>query len=212
MKRKQAVIGIAVVLTAGMFIGCAEPPTADLEAAKAALATAEKAEATAYADAELSAARQAIAEAEAELATQQGKFALSRKYDTAKGLIADAANKAAAAEKAAVANKDAAVKAAEEGLAALNATLGSIDAMVAHLNGCPKKPKGFDADMLVIGTQVDALKAEVAPVQEAISGADYRGALARVEAVSSQAATLTNDLQGAANRIGCPMPGATPAN
>lgn len=211
MKRNHAVTWIALVVASMMFVGCAQPPTADLDAAKTALTAAENVEAAIYADAQLNEAKQAIAAAEAELATQQGKFALARNYDAAKQLIADAANKAAAAEQAAVAGKEEAVKKAEESLASLNTTMTSIDAMVAHLKACPKKPKGFDADMLVIGTQVDALKAEVAPVQQAITDGDYKGAVARAEAVQTQATTLTTDLQNAATKINCPMPEPAPA-
>jgi hypothetical protein len=211
MKRNLAVTWIVLVVASMMFVGCAKPPTADLDAAKTALTAAENVEASVYADAELNEAKQAIAAAEAELATQQGKFALTRNYDAAKQLIADAANKATAAQQAAVEGKEAAVKMAEGSLAALNTAMTSIDGMVAHLKACPKKPKGFDADMLVIGTQVDALKAEVGPVQQAISDGDFKGAVARAEAVQTQAAALSADLQNAATKINCPMPEPAPA-
>lgn len=197
---------VAIVVASMVMTGCAKPPVAEMDAAKGALTTAEGVEAATYADAELNEAKAAVAAAEAELATQQGKFALGRNYDKAKELIAEAANKATAAQTAAIAGKEEAVQKAEASLSTLNSAIASIDAMVAHLQACPKKPKGFDADMLVIGTQVDALKAEVAPVQQAISDGDYNGAVARAESVQVQAATLSTDLEGAAEKIGCPMP------
>lgn len=206
MKRNSVVMLVAIVVASVMLTACAKPPAAEMDAAKAALTAAEGVEAAMYAEAELTEAKTAIAAAEAELATQQGKFALGRNYDKAKELIADAANKATAAQAAAVSGKEAAVKMAEDGLAAVNASMASIDAAVAHLKACPKKPKGFDADMLVIGTQVDALKAEVAPVQQAITDGDFKGAAARAESIQSQATTLMTDLKGAGEKIGCPVP------
>jgi len=197
---------VAIMLASVVLAACAKPPAAEMDAAKTALTAAEGVEAATYAEAELNEANTAIAAAEAELATQQGKFALSRNYDKAKGLIAEATNKATAAQAAAVAGKEAAVKAAEDSLAMAKGSIASIDAMVAHLKGCPKKPKGFDADMLVIGTQVDGLKNEVAPISQAISDGDYKGATARAESLKAQAETLMTDLKGASEKIGCPMP------
>jgi len=210
MKRNSVVMLLAIVVASVMLTACAKPPQAEMDAAKAALATAEGIEASTYATAELDDAKAALAAAEAELATQQGKFALGRNYDQAKELIADAANKATVAQAAAVAGKEAAVKMAEDGLAAVNEAMTGIDMAVAHLNVCPKKPKGFDADMLVIGTQVDALKAEVAPIQQAITDGDYKGAAARADSVTGQASTLMTDLRGAGEKIKCPMPEPTP--
>ncbi len=208
MKRNKVVTLIVMLFVSAVFAGCATPPSAELDAAKSALSAAEAAEAAMYADAQLTEAKQAMVAAEAELATQQGNFALTRKYETAKNLIAEAANKAAAAEQAAVVGKQELIKSAETAIAGLGESVGSMNGMLAHLKACPKKPKGFDADVLVIGTQIDALKAEIEPVQHAMTDGDYKGAVARAEAMNAQIATLTTDLQAASQKIGCPMPEA----
>ena len=77
-KFRGALIAIAVVALA---VGCAKPPQAEIDAAKAALESA-RAEASEYAPEAFSAAEDAMANLETELKTQEEKFALMRRYET----------------------------------------------------------------------------------------------------------------------------------
>jgi chromosome segregation ATPase len=206
MKSMKAAVTMMAMTIAIALVGCAKPPTTELTGAKDALSAAQKAEASVYAASQLDEAKQAVDAAEAEVAAQDGKFAMTRNYDKAKQLITDATTKAKEAEDAAVKGKEEAKKKAEDALASVNTAMTSVDAMMDHLKTCPKKPKGFDADMTAMQGQVDALKAEVAPIQQSIAGNDFNGAVSRAEALQQQITTVTTDLSGAMDKIKCPMP------
>lgn len=109
-------IAVVLVLTAA---GCASPPSADVDAAKAAVDKAVTAGADQYAPDSLKAARDASAALDTELAAQQGKWFKS--YAKAKELAAAAqaaGDKAAADAVAGKAAADAAAKAAADAAAA----------------------------------------------------------------------------------------------
>jgi TonB family protein len=103
------VLGLAVAA-----IGCGAPPTADIDAAKTAIANAVSTGAGEYAAASLKAAEEAQAALEAELKAQEGKWFPS--YDAAKQLAAAAKESGdkAAAEAAAGKEKAAAAAAKEK--------------------------------------------------------------------------------------------------
>jgi hypothetical protein len=88
-------IALASVL---VLASCAQPPKAEIDAAKVALdAAAKSADVVTYAPDSLRAAQEKVAEMDAEIAAQARRSPLSRGYDTAKALAieaADAAHKA----------------------------------------------------------------------------------------------------------------------
>src|SRR6478672_2692260 len=100
-------LGLAITIT-----GCASPPSADVDAAKAAVEKAATAHADQYAAESLKAAQDAQAALDAELKTQEGK--LIKSYDKTKELAiaAKAAGDKAAAD--AVAGKEKADAAAAQ--------------------------------------------------------------------------------------------------
>ena len=73
---------------AALAAGCAEPPTAAVEAAKQGL-EALSAEAATYAPDAYASARNAVADLDAELATQEATFALMRAYERTNELVSD---------------------------------------------------------------------------------------------------------------------------
>ena len=109
-------IGAMMVLAIGVS-SCAKPPTAEVDAAKAAIASATAKEAAEYAPGELRAAQDSIAKAEVEITTQAGKFALFRSYKKATALVLSAQQKGQEAEQAAIRNKEQARKDSEAAIA-----------------------------------------------------------------------------------------------
>ena len=100
-KFRGALIAIAMVAFA---VGCAKPPQAEIDSAKAALESA-RAEAAEYAPEAFSAAEDAMANLETELKAQEEKFALMRRYETSKQLAASATDAANTAAQQAAAEK-----------------------------------------------------------------------------------------------------------
>lgn len=199
MRSKLALTAVLVLTLSA----CAKPPQMELDAAKADLTAAEQAEAAKYASAELDAAKQALDAANAEIEAQKAKFALTRSYEQAKQMLADATAKSKAAAAAAVAGKEAAKAAAQAGLDAVNAALASTETLMAELEACPRKPKGFSTDMEALKANYDGLKAGVDPISSQIGSEDFLGAKSAADTLKAQIDTLAADLAGAKEKIKC---------
>jgi TonB family protein len=127
-------LGLAIIVT-----GCASPPAADVDAAKAALDKAEAGHAGQYAAESLKAAQDARASLDAELKAQEGKWLKS--YDKTKELAvaAKAAGDKAAADAVAGREKADAVAAKEKADAA---AARSASAAAARAKMLPVRPGG----------------------------------------------------------------------
>ncbi len=202
MRHTKVFLGTALVL-ATLLAGCAKPPQVEWDSAKAALTAAENAQAGQYAENELRAAREAMNAVQAEIDAQAGKFSLFRSYKNAKTLIADATTRANDAAAAAAAGKQAAMEAANGSLEAARTALAGATAKIAEVEGCPRKPKGFAADMATMKGNLDGLTAEVARIESMVASEDYLGAKSAADALAGSAGTLTADLDAAKAKMGC---------
>jgi hypothetical protein len=175
---------VFIVAVALVAAGCAQPPQAQIDAAKASLDKAAAAQAAEYAPEAFAAVRDAQAKLDAELTAQSGKFALTRSYDEATKLataVVDAGNKAAtdavAGKQALQAAVSAAVKDAETAIA---------DAEAA-LNTAPKG-KGSKADLDALKADVTAARSALGEAQTAVTGEHYKDAKAKADAAKEKAA------------------------
>jgi len=155
------VIGTAAVLAAG----CAEAPTADIEAARVAFEAAGQAEAGQYAAASYTTAQDARTQLEAELKAQEDKFGLFRSYEKAKELAVTARAAAEEAEQDAVAEKQ---RQRDEATALIADVKAALEETKVLLENAPRG-KGTQADL-------EAMKLDLANVEAALDSAD--GALA----------------------------------
>ncbi len=96
--RKSKIVMPLLVAGLAMAVGCAKPPQASIDTARASLQAARDAGAADYAQAALREAENAFSALDAEVAAQAKKFALMRSYKQTATLVASAQ---AAAEKAA---------------------------------------------------------------------------------------------------------------
>lgn len=203
MRSKTILIGSVLLSCVLLVTGCAKPPQAELDALKASVAGAESAQAETYSATELAAARDAHAAAQAEIDAQAKKFALFRSYKKANELIADANTKAKAAQEAAVAGKAQAKADAEAAVAAAKAAVAALQTAITELEACRRKPKGFAEDLAQLKGRFDALNAQAAGLDSQLASEDYNGAKSTADSITSSAATLTTDIQGAKDKIGC---------
>jgi TonB family protein len=126
-------LGLAIIVT-----GCASPPTADVDAAKAALDKADSDRASQYAAESMKSAQEARAALDAEMKTQDGKFIKSYARTRELAAAAKAAADLAAAD--AVAGKTKAdVVAAKEKAVAVAKAKARIEPL--HIGGQIKPPK-----------------------------------------------------------------------
>lgn len=201
---KKHVLLIAVLLLAGLALpGCQKPPAEEMADAQQALSGTEEVAAQEYAPDALAAAQAALDAANAEVEAQNQRFALVRNYDHAKELLAQAIEKSDAAREAAVAAKEQARNDAETALTELGTSFEEATADLTALGECRRKPKGFAADLEALTGRLEALNAEVAPIEEAVSNESFRSAIASAETLSASLATLRADLQSAREKLGC---------
>jgi hypothetical protein len=202
MRSKNILIGMAalVALLAG---ACAEPPTQQVDAARAALSDAEAAEAETYAPEALESARSAMDAVQTELDAQQAKFALFRSYKQTETLITDAIAKAGAAKDAAVAGKKQAMADSQAAIDAAKATLDNAGTLIADLEGCRRRPKGFAADLAALKGNLDGLMSELSSAESSHSREAYIQARSQAETVNGRGQTLVADLEAAKQKLRC---------
>ena len=191
MKRMSLLILSFAV--AGLVSGCAAPPTSEVDAAKAAVENARKAEAPKYATAEFSGLEGSIKSIDAELGAQEGKFPLFRNFDRVKQDAIDTKSKADGVAKLAQENK---AKAKAEAEAALNDATASIEAAKGSLGVAPRG-KGTRADVEQLESDLAGVEAQVADVSSAISGEDYFGARDKASAIKSTADNVKSQVDEA---------------
>ena len=203
MIRRMMSIGVVAFVTMLSMAGCAKPPQAETDTANAALTAAESAEASTYAADQLEQARAAMRRATAELQVQQQKFALLRSYTKAQQLLADAKTAADAAEQAAVTNREAARATAQAALTQLDQLMAAVDADLDALAECPRRPKGFAADLELLKGRSQGLRTQLDAAHGAMNEARFNSATEMSEALTTEVQTLADDLAGARAKLKC---------
>ncbi len=193
MKRWQLALCAGVLLLA---IGCSKKPETEIAAAGAAITAAESAEAQEYAPAALQSARDSLTAAQQELAAQDAKMALMRKYDRAKELYVSAATLAQEAGNQAQMEKERVRAEVEAELVSTRAMVDSLSAQIAAA------PRGKDNK-----AELELMKAEaasmVASLDEAASlqaSGKYLQAQSKVKAVATRVGEIQAELATAMAR------------
>jgi hypothetical protein len=166
-----------------MAVGCAKPPMAEIDAAKAALQAAVDGGAGDYASASLRDAQNAVQALDAEVQAQTKKFALMRSYKQAATLAASAK---AAGEKA-LADANAGKEAAKQASAALleqakAASAAAMDA-IAHA----PKGKGTEMDLQAMNNDLQSVATQISEGEAAWAAGKYLEAKAKFESALNQA-------------------------
>jgi len=170
MRTFTAPLVISVLaLTAG---ACAAPPTAAIDAAETALATARTADAAQYAPEDLQEAETAMAALRAELQTQEEKFGLLRSYDKASELAAETTRMSDAAEQQATAERERLREETAEMLAAARAALEESKLLLTEA----PRGKGTEADLAALANDLTLVEAALQSAEQEFGGEHYIGA------------------------------------
>lgn len=199
---KLALLGVAA-LTLTLATGCAQPPQQEIDALKAALTSAEQAEAPKYAADAWNAAQAAMNSVNAEVEAQANKFALFRSYTRTKELITAANSAATEAQQAAAVGKETARNAANEAVAAAKAAVDSASALAAELAACRRQPKDFKKDMEAMRGSLDGLAAQVAGLENQLAAEDFFGAKSAADSLTASLEALSADMQAGKEKIRC---------
>jgi hypothetical protein len=169
-----------ILVGLAMVMGCAKPPVAEIEAAKASIQAAVDAGAGDYAAASLREAQNAVASLEAEVQAQAKKFALMRSYKQAATL---AANAKAAGEKAKADAEAGKAQAKADAEALLAQAKTALEEATAALKAAPKGKgtemdiKAMENDLMTVGTQIAEGEAAHAAGKYLESKAKFEAAL-----------------------------------
>lgn len=191
-------IGAMMVLAIGVS-SCAKPPTAELEAAKTAIANATSKEAAEYANGELRAAQDSLAKAEAEITAQQGKFALFRSYKKATALVLSAQQKGQEAADAAVRNKEQFRKDSEAAIAATEQLIAQVKTFMASKEvQALKRGKETREALKQIDAELNAADSTLINTVKPMHQQErFKNSLSTAKQVNSQVNALMQEMQAA---------------
>lgn len=180
--------GVAMVL----MIGCAQPPTEQLEAASKTLESARAAGASEYAKEDFAKLEQQFALAKDELARQEKALSIIRSYSDANKMLIQVVETGGQVAAKAAQNKEAAKT------AALNMEKEAQLAVASAKEFMGKAPSGKDrAAVEAIQQEVAGLATSLNAVRELIDKGDYLGAEALAKALKEKATAVSGEIQNA---------------
>jgi hypothetical protein len=193
MKLNTMLTLAVVVLTLVLFSGCAKAPTQELDAAKAALESAVKAEANVYAADAYKAVNDSLEAAQAEIETQNAKFGLFRNYDHAKKLLESVTTTAAEVAQQATVNKE---KVRAEADTLIQKAASAVEMAKKKL---AKAPKGKEGKMVLMTFQNDlqTLESELNVAKQSQEQGQYMAARDKANTVLEKANGMITELQNA---------------
>lgn len=191
---KYLSVGISVLLMAALLVGCAKPPTEEMNAAKAGMDAAVAAGADKYAKEGLKSINDAMAAAQDEIKKQEGK--LFKNYDNAKAMIAKITTDATALKAEAIQKKEQAKQEANAAAAAATAAVAQAKALLAEA----PTGKGTKADIDAMKADLAGIEGSVAEIGTLITSEEYFAATDKAKAISAKAADISAQVQAAIDK------------
>ena len=192
MKMRALSLFVAVAVLAG----CDDPPTAELDAAKQALAAARDVGAERFAANEYSAALRAFSEAEVTTNTEAERFFLFKDFEQARTQLADAKSKAMQAESSALAEKKRQKESAEAAIAAAR------DAVAAAYTSLEEAPagKGTEADIEELSAELSAAEADLDAAEAALNSENFADAESLADSADQKATEVADGVMVAVDK------------
>ena len=187
---------ISLFVAVAVLAGCADPPTAELDAAKQALDSARDVGAEQFAASEYSAAQRAYNEAEATTNTEAERFFLFKDFEQARAQIADAKTKAMRAESSAEVEKKRQKESAE---AAIAAARDAVSAAYTSLEEAPSG-KGTEADIEELSAELSMAEADIDAAEAALNSENFSDAESLAERADQQATEVADGVMVAVDR------------
>jgi len=191
---KYLAVGFSVVIMAALLVGCAKPPTAEMDATKVTLQGAVDAGAGTYAKDSLKNINDAKVAAEDEIKKQEGK--LFKNYDNAKAMIAKINTDAAALKAETEQKKEQAKLEAEAASTAAAAAVAQAEALLAEA----PTGKGTKADIEAMKADLAGITGSLAEVSTLIASQEYFAATDKAKAISAKAADISAQVQAAIDK------------
>jgi hypothetical protein len=182
----KTVLMVCTLLTLSMLLGCAKPPTEEMENAASAVTRAENdPDAIAYAGSTLARARDALNRMRSE--------ADAKRYDAAKNYAAEATS---AAEKAIADGRTAASRAREEATSLLSQVKTSLAETGTSLENA-KTVKNIDLDFNALGQEYESAQRTTAQAEVSLSGSAYQDSIDKSRTARGILGGINNKVTGA---------------
>src|SRR5512134_1003776 len=186
--------GISMMLMAALLVGCAKPPTQEMDAAKVAIDAAVAAGANKYAVEGLKSLNDAMAAAQDEVKKQEGK--LFKNYDNAKAMIAKVTADAAALKTETEQKKEQAKQEANDASAAAAAAVAQAKALLAEA----PTGKGTKAEIEAMKADLAGIEGSLPEIATLITSEEYFAATDKAKAISAKAADISAQVQAAIDK------------
>jgi len=182
-----------------MFIlaGCAKQPTEDINAAQKAVEDAKAAGSAKYIPEDTKKVDDSLTAALNEIKAQDSKFALTRNYDKAKQMLAQAK---ADAEKVKTDIPSKKEEAKKNALASQEAARASVKEAKALLTKAPMG-KGARADIEALKGDIKGLEDSLPELQQLIEKEDYVVATDKAKAIKEKADGVSNQIKEAMQKV-----------
>lgn len=178
-------VALALVLA-----GCAQVPTADVDAAKHALDEARQAQAAEYAPQSWTAAQDAETKLQAELDAQGQRWSALRSYTVASQLAASTKQAAERSRDEAMAGKEQAKTEASTMMAQAREAASHAQAAVT----AAPRGKGTEADLASMKSDATSIDDTLMEMQKAFDAGDYIGAKTKAQAAMDAAKRIEDEI------------------
>jgi hypothetical protein len=173
-----------------VLAGCAQVPTADVDAAKHALDEARQAQAADYAPQSWTAAQDAQSKLDAELDAQGQRWSALRSYTVASQLAATAKHAAEQSRDEAMAGKEKAKTEASTMMAQARDEAAHAQAAVTTA----PHGKGTEADLASLKSDATSIDTTLQEMQQAFDAGDYLGAKTKAQAAMDAAKRIEDEI------------------
>jgi hypothetical protein len=189
--KKSSVRGLVIIALVMVFLGaCAKPPTAEIDAATAAVAKAEAdADAVQYAAPSVARAKDSLARMQAAVAAKQ--------YDSAKALAQETVQ---AADKAISDGASAKARAREEATALLLTVKTALTDTSAALTAAAKV-RGINLDVAGTDREIQAAAKVIEAMGADLSAGNYNAALSKGQSVRATLGTIQQRITSAVQAV-----------
>jgi len=176
-----------------VLAGCAQPPTADIDAAKQSLDEARQAQAAEYAPQTWTTAQDAMAKLDAELAAQEQRWSATRTYTTVRQLAQDTKAMADRSRDEAIAGKE---KAKSDATTMMADAQAAVDRAHAAVASAPKG-KGTEADLASLKSDTASLDDTLAEMHRMFDSGQYNDAKVKAQAAIDAAKQVEAEIEKA---------------
>lgn len=194
MKNKM-LMGLAAIAMVAVLASCGKVPTAEVDAANAAIESAKAAEAPVYLPAEFAAVQDSMNAINAEIEAQSSK--LFKKYGPVKVKLTETQALANQVAANAAVKKEEVKKEVEASIAAMKTVVEENKTLIT------KAPRGKEGAQVLeqIKTEMATIEAAAVEAQSMYDNGSYMDALNKIKASNERAASINTELKDAIAKV-----------